>query len=150
MNNTMKSSSHEQREIERYAFTEMERMLQVSLQSNPKLFLTEGVHIEPDFYSEQDKIVGEIFAHQGKTKGGQNHKVAQDILKMLLLEKMTGVTYRKYLVVCDEDMQKVLTGKSALAESIRQFNINLLCIKLPDGLRNKVLDAQNRQIMING
>jgi len=87
MNNTMKSSSHEQREIERYAFTEMERMLQVSLQSNPKLFLTEGVHIEPDFYSEQDKIVGEIFAHQGKTKGGQNHKVAQDILKMLLLEK---------------------------------------------------------------
>lgn len=48
-----------------------------------KFFLTEGVHIEPDFYSKEEKIVGEIFAHHGKTKGGQNHKVAQDILKML-------------------------------------------------------------------
>lgn len=85
--NTMKSSSHEQREIERYVFAEVEDLLRVSLQRNPKVFLTEGVHIEPDFYSKEAKIVGEIFAHHGKTKGGQNHKVAQDILKMLLLEK---------------------------------------------------------------
>jgi len=149
MNKTMKSSSHEQREIERYAFAEMEKMLQVSLQSNPKVFLAEGVHIEPDFYSEEEKIVGEIFAHHGKTKGGQNHKVAQDILKMLLLEKMQGITYRKYLVVCDKDMEKVLTGKSALAESIRQYDIKLICVELPKELRNKILEAQNRQVMIN-
>lgn len=149
MNKTMKSSSHEQREIERYAFAEMEKMLQVSLQSNPKVFLAEGVHIEPDFYSEEEKIVGEIFAHHGKTKGGQNHKVAQDILKMLLLEKMQGITYRKYLVVCDKDMEKVLTGKSTLAESIRQYDIKLICVELPKELRNKILEAQNRQVMIN-
>jgi len=149
MNKTMKSSSHEQREIERYAFAEMEKMLQVPLQSNPKVFLAEGVHIEPDFYSEEEKIVGEIFAHHGKTKGGQNHKVAQDILKMLLLEKMQGITYRKYLVVCDKDMEKVLTGKSALAESIRQYDIKLICVELPKELRNKILEAQNRQVMIN-
>ena len=149
MNNTMKSSSHEQRGIERYVFSELENILQVSLQSNPKVFLDEGVHIEPDFYSEQEKIVGEIFAHHGKTKGGQNHKVAQDILKMLLLEKMQGITYRKYLVVCDKEMEKVLTGKSALAESIRQFDINLLRVELPEGLRNKILNAQSRQVMIN-
>ena len=142
----MKSSSHEQREIERYVFAEVEDMLQVSLQSNSKVFLSEGVHIEPDFYSKEEKIVGEIFAHHGKTKGGQNHKVTQDILKMLLLEKMQGITYRKFLVVCDKQMQKVLTGKSALAESIRQFSINLLCVELPEELRDKILNAQNRQM----
>ena len=147
--NTMKSSSHEQREIERYVFAEVEDLLRVSLQRNPKVFLTEGVHIEPDFYSKEAKIVGEIFAHHGKTKGGQNHKVAQDILKMLLLEKTEGITYRKLLVVCDKQMEKALTGKSALAESIRQFGINLLCVELPEELRDKILDAQNRQIMIN-
>ena len=149
MMDTMKSSSHEQREIERYVFAEMEDMLQVSLQNNPKVFLAEGVHIEPDFYSKEEKIVGEIFAHHGKTKGGQNHKVAQDILKMLLLEKMQGITYRKFLVICDKQMEKVLTGKSALAESIRQFDVQLLCVELPEELSDRILNAQRRQVMIN-
>ena len=146
---TMKSSSHEQREIEIYVFKKLEEMLQVSLQSNPKVILTEGVHIEPDFYSEEEKIVGEIFAHHGKLKVGQSHKVAQDILKMLLLDKMQGVTYRKYLVVCDKEIERALTGKSALAESIRQFDVQLVCIVLPEDLRDKILAAQNRQVMVN-
>lgn len=62
---------------------------------------------------------------------------------------MQGIAYRKFLVVCDKQMEKALTGKSVLAESIRQFGINLLCVELPEELRDKILNAQNRQIMIN-
>lgn len=149
MTDTMKSSSNEQQEIEKYVFAKLEAMLQVSLQNNPKIYLADGVHIEPDFYSEEETVVGEIFAHHGKLKVGQSHKVAQDILKMLLLEKMRGRTYRKYLVVCDGEIEKALTGKSALAESIRQFEVELICIALPEDLRNKILIAQNRQVMVN-
>ena len=36
--------------------------------------LGEGVHIEPDLYSEDKKIICEIFAHIGALKGGQQHK----------------------------------------------------------------------------
>ncbi len=53
--------------------------------------------MQPDFYSEEDAIVGKIFVHIGKTKKGQDYKLADDILKMLLLEKMQNRTYRLLL-----------------------------------------------------
>ncbi len=53
--------------------------------------------MQPDFYSEEDAIVGKIFVHIEKTKKGQDYKLADDILKMLLLEKMQNRTYRLLL-----------------------------------------------------
>ncbi|MFQ9703194.1 MAG: hypothetical protein ACLR0U_15560 [Enterocloster clostridioformis] len=68
--------------------------------------------------------MGEIFSHIGKPKKAQNNKIANDILKMLLLDRITGKTYRKIIVVCDEIEWKKLNGKSLfLAETIRQFGI---------------------------
>ena len=86
--------------------------------------------MQPDFYSEEQLIVGEIFAHVGKPKKAQDNKVANDILKMLLLEKTTGKQYRKIIVVCDASEKKKLEGKSVLAESIRQFGIEILCVEI--------------------
>ena len=150
MSDSQKSSSLEQQELEKYVFSEMESLLNVKLLNNPKIPLADGVHIEPDIYSEDPPVAGEIFAHQGKMKGGQNHKVAQDILKLLLLDKVKDREYQKYIVVCDTAIEKALSGNSALAESIRQFGINLVRIDLPDELKEMVIDAQKRQIMING
>ncbi len=53
--------------------------------------------MQPDFHSEEDAIVGKIFVHIEKTKKGQDYKLADDILKMLLLEKMQNRTYRLLL-----------------------------------------------------
>lgn len=64
------------------------------------MIIGEGVHIEPDLYSEIEKIVCEIYAHIGNLKVGQQHKVSQDILKMLLLDKCKGVRYRKVVELC--------------------------------------------------
>lgn len=94
-------------------------------------------------------IIGEIFAHIGGNKRGQSTKIANDILKMLLLEKDRCKSFRKIIVVCDEQEERTLSGKSALAESIRQFGIELKRVEIADELRETILSAQNRQVMIN-
>ena len=118
MENIHKSSSLEQQEAGNQIFLIVEEILGVKLENNKKIFLADNVftYIQPDFYSESELVVGEIFAHIGKPKKAQDNKIANDILKMLLLEKITGKQFRKIIVVCDEDEQKKLQGLSALAE----------------------------------
>lgn len=83
------------------------------------MVLSDGVHIEPDLYSEKDRVICEIFAPIGYLKVGQQHKISQDILKMLLLEKSKNITYRKVIVVADDKVEKYLNGKFFYSESIR-------------------------------
>lgn len=149
MVDTSKSSSHEQQNAEVYIASVVEEWLGCSVARNTKVVLADGVHIEPDLYSEKDKIICEIFAHIGSLKVGQQHKISQDILKMLLLEKSKSVTYRKVIVVADDKVEKYLNGKSFIAESIRQFGIEIKRINLSDELYNTISNAQARQTMIN-
>ena len=109
----------------------------------------EYTYIQPDFYSAEYCIIGEIFAHIGKPKKAQDKKIANDILKMLLLEKLAGKYYRKIIVVCDELEEKKMKGSSALSESIRQFAIEILYIQIDEQLRQEILNAQKRQKMTN-
>lgn len=141
----------EQIRAEEKIFFLVEKSLNISLEKNPKLYLAnnEFTYIQPDFYSAEHCIIGEIFAHIGKPKKAQDNKIANDILKMLLLEKSTGKTYRKIIVVCDESEEKKLKGASALSESIRQFGIEILYIQIEDQLRQEILNAQERQKMTN-
>ncbi len=147
--NTSKSSSVEQQEAEVFIADIVERWLGFRLERGAKVALGEGVHIEPNLYSEDKRIICEIFAHIGALKVGQKHKISQDILKMLLLEKSTGFQYRKIVVVADDKVEKYLQGKSFIAESIRQFGIEVKKINLSDEVRMSISNAQARQIMIN-
>lgn len=151
MNNSKKSSSMEQSHAEEIIFALVEKTLNMRLEKNPKLYLSnnEYTYIQPDFFSADNYIIGEIFAHIGKPKKAQDNKIANDILKMLLLEKIAKRSYRKIVVVCDEAEKKKLKGDSALAESIRQFGIEILYIKISDELRKEILNAQERQKMTN-
>ena len=151
MANLHKSSAHVQMQVEELIFHKVEDLLGVTLHKNKKIFLADNAftYIQPDFYSEEDCIIGEIFAHIGKPKKAQDNKIANDILKMLLLEKITNKQYRKMIVVCDEAEQKKLQGLSALAESIRLFGIEIMCIDLDKNTRNQIIDAQKLQKMVN-
>ena len=151
MSDTAKSSSVEQMQAEDIIFALTEKMLGATLEKNKKIFLADNAftYIQPDFYSAESLIVGEIFAHIGKPKKAQDNKIANDVLKMLLLEKITGQQYRKIIVVCDEAEKKKLEGLSALAESIRQFGIEIMMVHIEDDLRTQLLEAQNRQKMTN-
>ena len=138
-------------QAEEVLFHKVEDLLNVKLDKNKKIFMADNAftYIQPDFYSEQDCIIGEIFAHIGKPKKAQDNKIANDILKMLLLEKKTNKQYRKIVVVCDEAEEKKLQGLSALAESIRQFDIEIMCIELDEDIRNQIIEAQELQRMTN-
>ncbi|MBR5596322.1 MAG: hypothetical protein IKW30_02825 [Lachnospiraceae bacterium] len=151
MSNLHKSSAHVQMQAEKVLFDKVEDLLNVNLEKNKKIFLADNAftYIQPDFYSEKAQVIGEIFAHIGKPKKAQDNKIANDILKMLLLEKKTNKQYRKIIVVCDEEEQKKLKGLSALAESIRQFDVEIMYIELDDNTRKQIIEAQKLQRMTN-
>lgn len=151
MNDTKKSNSIEQCEAEDYIFPLVEKLLSVKLEKNRQILLADNAftYIQPDFYSEEHCIVGEIFAHIGKPKKAQYNKISNDVLKMLLLEKVHNKSYRKIIVICDEIEEKALKGKSVLAESIRQFGIEIVRIDISEELREKLIAAQERQKMVN-
>ena len=151
MDNLHKSSSHIQAKAEEVIFSQIEKLFNIRFEKNKKLYLADNAftYMQPDFYSEEQLIVGEIFAHIGKPKKAQDNKVANDILKMLLLEKTTGKQYRKIIVVCDTTEKKKLEGKSVLAESIRQFGIEILYIEIDTNMKQQIMDAQELQKMTN-
>lgn len=149
MIDTSKSKSDEQQKAEIIIGDRVEEYLACPLKRNEKVVLTDGVHIVPDLYSEQDRIVGEIFAHIGSLKVGQQHKISQDILKMLLLEKIKGVKYRKMIVIVDNTIEEYLKGKSFIAESIRQFGIEIKKVDISEKNYKEIMNAQKRQVMVN-
>nr|MBR4280381.1 hypothetical protein [Clostridia bacterium] len=151
MANTKNSSSHVQMQAETLLFQKVQDRLAIPLEKNPKVPLANNglTYIQPDFYSEEHSVVGEIFAHIGKPKKAQDNKIANDILKMLLLEELKGRKYRKIIVVCDEKEEKKLRGKSVLAESIRLFGIDIIHIEIDKQMQKEILQAQARQKMVN-
>lgn len=148
MERSEQSNSFEQQMAEQIIFEKVQNWLNKNLKENAKI-LVGKTYMQPDFYSKEDGIIGEIFAHIGKPKKGQDNKVANDILKMLLLEKLEKRTYRKIIVVCDEQEMKKITGTSVLAECIRQFDIEVKMINIETDLRTMLIAAQKRQRMTN-
>ena len=132
-------------------FSKIEHLFEIKFEKNKKIYLADNTYtyMQPDFYSEEFSIVGEIFAHIGKPKKAQDNKISNDILKMLLLDKISGKQYRKIIAVCDKKEMKKLMGQSVLAESIRQFGVEVILVELDEDMRNKILKAQEIQRMTN-
>lgn len=149
MIDTSKSNSIEQKNAESFMASIVEEWLGCSVERNVKVYLGDGIHIEPDLYSEKNKIICEIYAHIGALKVGQKHKISQDILKMLLLEKSKGTEYKKVIVVADKKVEDYLNGKSFIAESVKQFGIKIKRINLSKEMCDSISSAQERQRMKN-
>lgn len=71
MIDTTRSNSEEQLSIENYVVREIERILGCPLERNVSVQLADDIYINPDFYSNDQTIVGEIYAHVGALKVGQ-------------------------------------------------------------------------------
>jgi len=141
------SSSAYQRQIEKIIFSEIQKSLGADLVSNVQVPInsTKGIYINPDFYSKERRIIGEIHTHAGRLKGGQPKKIAGDILKMLLHDKVNHCEYTKYIVVCDQEEYDQLTGNNMLAETIRQFDIHVLLIPLDEKMHETLREVMKKQ-----
>ena len=140
-----------QMQAEEIICRKVEELLNIRFERNNQIYLADNAftYMQPDFYSAEHFIVGEIFAHIGKPKKAQDNKIANDILKMLLLDKVTGKHHRKIIVVCDTSEKKKLEGKSVLAESIRQFNIEIMYVEIDAETQKEIIAAQELQKMTN-
>ena len=150
MTKFMNGDSSTQQEIENDLFKAFcEKYHYDTLEQNPTIYLNEEktVYIKPDFYSEEKRIVGEIHTHKGRLKPAQRHKVAGDILKMLLLDKVHYTTYTKYIVVCSDEEEKQLKGDSHLAFTLKTFEIEVKKITLPEELDKKLEETMKNQDM---
>ncbi|MBP5385537.1 MAG: hypothetical protein J6Y57_11290 [Lachnospiraceae bacterium] len=143
-----KPDSGIQREIEDIQLKKLTKKLSAnSLVANPTLKYKNdpSVSIRPDFYSEEDHIIGEIHSHEGRLKAAQQKKIAADILKMLSFEKDFGEDFKKYIVVCDKEEYEQLQGGSYLAYAIKQYGVELMLLKLDKDHKKQLRKAMKEQ-----
>ena len=142
------SKSDVQVDLENYIIKRVREILgNIEISSSPTIILNADNKsiICPDFFSEKEKIIGEIHAHEGRLKSSQQDKIASDILKMILYEKTSGLSYTKYIVVCGKEEYEQLNGKSYLAEAIREYGIILLYVEIPEEARMQLKETMLKQ-----
>lgn len=113
-----------------------------------RVTLIGGGFVQLDGCSDDESILVEAFARQGKLKGAQIKKISQDILKLALLKRdprMSGS--RAIAVFASQEARDSITGW--IRSAAEQFDIELVVVDIPDALRDEIKAAQARQVMVN-
>jgi hypothetical protein len=141
------SDSHEQRSAEPLI---RERVsLAVGVELTPRsLQLDGGARVEVDGVAPDESVLVEIFAHQGRLKGAQFHKVARDALKLITLRRSRSSS-RLIIAFGDPDAAACVSAGSWLSEALRTWEIEVVLVDLDDEVRTDLRAAQVRQIMVN-
>ena len=141
------SDSREQRLAEPLILASVAKELGVELAPR-SLRLEHGARVDVDGVAPDESVLVEVFAHQGRLRGGQFHKVARDALKLITL-KRTRPAAQLVLAFGDPDAAACVTGTSWLAEALRAWGITVLVAELDDDVRAGLSAAQARQVMAN-
>lgn len=142
------SDSRFQLDIEAKLVSELEKVIGVKTLHNKKKILIQSepeTYFCPDIYSEEHGILGEVHVHAGPIKSGQRQKIANDILKMLLFEKTQNKEYKKYYLICSDEEDRFLHGKSYVAAAAKIYGIQILKISLSEKEKNKLQAIMTRQ-----
>ena len=143
------SSSAVQVKAEGKIIAEISASRGITLISKPdKITLTGGVHIEVDAATADGSVVVEAYARQGMLKGAQPKKIAQDILKLALLKREPG-RENTLAIVAFASQQAYDSVSGWLRRAADAFDIQLEVVDIPQVLRDQILEAQSRQVMIN-
>jgi hypothetical protein len=141
------SDSAEQRKAEPLILAGLAHELGVELKPTT-LALTGGARVDVDGADAGQTTFVEVFARQGRLKGAQFHKVARDALKLI-----TIASSRENATLAigfgSAEAAACVTGKSWLSEALKTWGIKIIVVDLDDAVRDSVLAAQARQIMVN-
>jgi hypothetical protein len=118
----------------------------------PNQILFDDVVIQLDGYCEtEDKVIlAECWAHIGKAKVAQKHKIAADILKMSL----ASVEIRKrqphkilecYLIFADEEASDVVRSSSWMSAAARHHSVVPVVVSLDLETVERIKQAQKAQ-----
>jgi hypothetical protein len=105
-----------------------------------------AAHVRPDGIAVDESVFVEVFAHIGKLKGGQRHKVSTDALKLLAIRE-TRPSARLILAFADEAAAASVSGWRA--ETLKANGIEIHVVSLSAEDRAKIEAAQARQKMVN-
>jgi hypothetical protein len=141
------SDSAEQRAAE----PEILRLLAAKLNTSlapETLQLPGGARVDVDGVDPDRRFFVEVFAHQGRLKGGQIHKVARDALKLITVGR-EHPDARLIIAFGDVAAAAGVVGKSWLAEALRTWHVETFVAEISDLTRDALLQAQTRQVMVN-
>ena len=121
---------------------------QLGLELNPAtITVPSGERVEVDGADASRTVLAECWAHQGPPKSAQKHKVLADAFKLAWIA--TTVYPRPQLILCLSDplaAAPFLPGaRSWASRALQDHHITVSIVTLPDGLRQRLLQAQQRQ-----
>ena len=142
------SDSSEQLDAEAVALEKLGAILGCTLVGED-LKLDGGAKLRVDGINHEHRILCEVYSRIGRLRGAQPHKLASDMLKLLLAERHLGGSWRKIICLADEEAARCLRGRSWLAEAGKKMGFEVRAVELPPPLRGRILAAQRRQVMVN-
>jgi hypothetical protein len=119
--------------------------LGVTLQQGATVALGDS-HVCPDGVTDDGSVFVEVFAHIGKLRGGQRHKVSTDALKLLAIRE-THPDARLILAFGDGEAAASVSGWKAAM--LIANGIEIHAVDLDPGERARIEAAQARQTMTN-
>lgn len=143
------SSSAVQTNAEGEIVASLAKERRIGLKQQPgKIALHGGVYIEVDAATEDGGIVVEAYARQGRLKGAQLKKVAQDILKLALLKREPKREQTQAIIAfASQEAYDSISGW--VRQAATSFGVELVVVPISEELREKIVKAQGRQVMVN-
>ena len=109
--------------------------------------LPNGSKPEIDAVSVDGVTLAEIYAHQGPLKGGQVHKVARDVLKLITVVR--GRPSAQLHIAFASDAAAASASRGWLGEAFEIWGIQPRVVHVSDEIRRELEEAQARQRMVN-
>ncbi len=142
------SDSAVQREAEAHIVSALAAQLGLPGALRPRRVDLAGSYVQLDACAEDESVLVEAYARQGKLKGAQIKKISQDVLKLALLKSDERFRdSRAIIVFASDEALNSITGWIRAAAA--QFSVELEVVTIPDGLREKIRAAQALQVMVN-
>jgi hypothetical protein len=139
------SDSSAQADAEWWILHALGKTIDVALDQHVDVAIGDAI-VKPDGVAMDHSVFVEVFAHIGKLKSGQRHKVSTDALKLIAIREVYPKA-RLILAFADQDAAGSVTGWKA--ETLKANGIEIRVVDLDPTERAKVEAAQARQTMVN-
>jgi len=104
-----------------------------------------GATLQIDGVSERPPILCEACAHQGPPKAGQKRKIIADAFKLVYADQLLGRTFRKFILLADQDAAAPFKGQTWVAAAFEQLGVEVAVVELLAETRTGLRAAQVRQ-----
>ena len=110
-----------------------------------------GLGVKPDGVALRRNgtiVLAEVWAHQGRAKGSQLHKVAADILKLAYVKRaleQAGCTVEAFMLFSCRLACNTLNNSSWRARAAAEFGVSPRVVEILPETRKALVEAQEHQ-----